>query len=82
MKNKNINKSYYLTDFKNHEDMINNSFVDIFKNCIGYTLYAHIFSSFDGLLNINFLYKLFEVKPLFKDNKIRSFEVSKQKKLW
>jgi len=58
--------------------MISNYFLDIFKNFIGYTLYAHNLSSFDGLLIIKSLYKLFEVKPLFKDNKIMSFEISKK----
>ena len=66
-----------MIDFKNYDEMLNNVFSDIFRNCIGYTLYAHNLSSFDGLLIIKNLYKLFDVKPLFKDNKIMSFEVSK-----
>jgi hypothetical protein len=54
----NINKTYYLTDFKNHEDMLEHCFIDIFKNCIGYTIYAHNLSSFDGILIIKTLYKI------------------------
>ena len=52
-------------------------FLDIFKNCVGYTIYAHNLSSFDGVLILKILYKLFDVKPLFKDNKIMLFQLSK-----
>jgi DNA polymerase type B, organellar and viral len=72
-----INKSYYLTDFKDYDEMLNICFSDIFQNCIGYTLYAHNLSSFDGLFIIKTLYRLFDVKPIFKDNKIMTFEISK-----
>jgi hypothetical protein len=57
--------------------MFEKCFSDIFKNCIGYTIYAHNLSSFDGILIIKVLYKLFGVKPLFKENKIMCFKIFK-----
>jgi hypothetical protein len=58
--------------------MFDQCFLDIFKFCIGYIIYAHNLSYFDAILIIKTLYKNFEVKPFFKDNKIMNLIISKK----
>jgi len=75
---KKINKEYYLTNFNNYEEMFDKCFIDIMENCNDYNIYAHNLSSFDGILILKSLYRNFNVKIKFKDNKIMIFKVSKQ----
>jgi len=57
--------------------MFEECFLDIFKNCIDHIIYAHNLSSFDAILIIKVLYKHFNVKTYFKDNKIMNLIISK-----
>jgi hypothetical protein len=70
-------KEYYLTDYKNYEEMFEQCFKDMFENCNGYTMYAHNLSSFDGILILKTIYKNFKVRSRFKDNKLMTFILSK-----
>jgi hypothetical protein len=72
---------YYLDEFKNSEDMLIASIKDICKSKYNdYTVYAHNFSSFDGLFLLKILNKIGIITPLIKDGKLISVNLSYQVK--
>src|SRR4051794_32577178 len=75
-----MSKQYYLTEYKNYEEMFEQCFMDMFTNCDGYTIYAHNLSSFDGILILKTIYRIFTVRSRFKDNKLMTFKISKKVK--
>jgi hypothetical protein len=51
-------------------------------NLKGYTIYAHNFSKFDGIILLYFLGRKsrFEIKPVFRDNKVFLLEILEKDK--
>ena len=61
--------SFYLTDFKNPEEMLESAIVSLMlKKYHGYRLYLHNFSNFDGVFLLRILTKLNDtISPLIKN---------------
>lgn len=67
------NLSYYLTDFKDSDDMIIKSLNDLMVKCYdNYKIYIHNMSRFDGIFLLKILANLGECKPIIHDDKIIS----------
>jgi hypothetical protein len=69
---------YYLTDYKDSNDMLQSCLIDILTNYNKYTIYVHNFSNFDYYFIINLLKNQFNIKsdPFYKDNKLYSLKLS------
>src|ERR1700721_1063173 len=65
-----IKQTYYLTDFKNHYEMLKQSLIDLIYSNPNAKVYVHNLANFDYILLTKVLFDNFEVNPLFKDNKI------------
>lgn len=65
--------SYYLTDYKNSENMIINCINELMvKKYDNYKVYIHNLSGFDANFLLKILANLGEIKPIIHDNKIIS----------
>jgi hypothetical protein len=64
--------SFYLLDYKNSEDMLNDSVKNLMKRKYkGYKVYFHNLSNFDGIYLVDLLSSINNnVKPKIKDNQI------------
>jgi len=63
--------SYYLTDFKSHEDMIIQAIKDLMvKKYDNYKIYIHNLARFDGIFLLRILVNLGECKPIIHKDKL------------
>jgi len=67
-----IYREYNLIHFNHWEDMLNKALIDIFNLFPNHTVYVHNLGGFDSLYFIKPLFKIGNVKTLFKDNKLIS----------
>jgi len=73
----NILKTFYLTDYKNPQEMIIKCFQDLLnKNNRNKVVYIHNLGKFDGVFLLNYLHSEFKIKPIIKDNKILAITIS------
>jgi hypothetical protein len=77
---KNDHKIYISTQFNSWEEMISQFFTDIEKIYKDYTIRIHNFSSFDSLYMLKILYQKYKTRPLFKDGKVISLNLSSKSK--
>ena len=75
-----VNKlSFYLTDYKNYNDMIIHAINSIMKRKYnGYKVYVHNLSNFDGIFLLKILSVIDNIKifPIIKDNKMINIKLS------
>jgi hypothetical protein len=72
-------KSFYLDEFKSSEDMLLTALKSITtRNYNNYNIYAHNFSSFDGIILLQILNKIGIINPIIKDGKIISINLTYQ----
>ena len=63
-------KTYYLTDFKSHYEMLLQALTELLDFNPNAKVYIHNFSNFDYMFLIKVLFENFIVKPYFRDNKV------------
>jgi DNA polymerase elongation subunit (family B) len=73
-----INNLYYLTDYKNSEDMLLDCITNIIKMYNKFTIYVHNFSNFDYYFILKILNNNNNIKfdSFYKDNKLYSLKLS------
>ena len=64
-------KTFYITDYKDHEDMLKNAIQSIMlRRYNGYKVYLHNFSNFDGIFLFKILVSLADsIQPIINDNR-------------
>lgn len=73
-------KTYYLTEFKNHYEMLLQALTDLLDFNPNAKVYIHNFSNFDYMFLIKVLFENFNVSPNFKDNKVINLIYYKENK--
>lgn len=72
-------KSYYVTNYSSHSDMIASAFKDYFiPKYRGFSFYAHNLGSFDGIFTLDVLLTNFggaKISPIIKGGKIIYYSV-------
>lgn len=71
-------KLYYITDYKNNDDMLYHCIYDLLKIYNNYTVYVHNFSHFDYYFILKMLKDQQTIKynPFYKDNKLYSLTLT------
>jgi hypothetical protein len=69
-------KTYYITDYKNDCDiMLSSALIDLLASRPG-TVYTHNLSKFDAYFILKIIYRIFDVKPMYKDRNILHLDLT------
>lgn len=71
-------KTFYITDYADQNAMFSACFDSISTpKYANHTIYFHNFMGFDGILLFNHLLNGFDVRPIFRDNRIMSMKIKR-----